>query len=137
MHDIYAYGLGLYTLIATILFVEFAADKLSQLRAANDAATLKRDLITGVVRLGKWLYLIVFGCVLLPLLAGMCLDLYVMLPCRRWFAPDAKVEMQILQNWAFGVIHLKIAGRFILYLDGRVAQHLRNVPTPFSMGTNG
>jgi len=127
MHDIYAYGLGLYTLIGTILFTEFAVEQLAQLRTANNNSTLKRALLVGTVRAAKWAYLIVFGCVLLPLLVGMCLDLYVMLPFRRWFSPESKVEMQILQNWAFGVIHLKIAGRIILYLDGQYAQHLRNV----------
>jgi len=127
MHDIYAFGLGLYTLIGTIFFTEFAAEKLTQLRTANNSSTLKRDLFIGTLRTAKWAYFIVFVCVLLPLLVGMCLDLYVMLPFRRWFAPESKVEMQILQNWAFGVIHLKIAGRIILYLDGQYAQHLRNV----------
>ena len=127
MHDIYAYGLGLYTFIGTILFTEFAVEQLAQLHTANNSSTLKRNLLIGTVRAAKWAYLIVFGCVLLPLLVGMCLDLYLMLPFRRWFSPESKVEMQILQNWAFGVIHLKIAGRIILYLDGQYAQHLRNV----------
>ena len=35
--------------------------------------------------------------------------------------------MAIMQDWAFGVIHLKIAGRIILYLNGRHAIALRHV----------
>jgi E3 ubiquitin-protein ligase MARCH6 len=131
MHDIYAYGLGLYTLIATILLTELAAEKTSLL-FRQERQNIKRGLWIGGIRLAKWTYLIVVAGIVLPLLCGACLDLYVMMPFKRLMSPESKVEMQVMQDWAFGVIHLKIAGRIILYLDGRHAQAMRNVcPHPY------
>ena len=129
MHDIYAYGLGLYTLIATVLLTEFTAEKTSLL-FRQERQNIKRGLWIGGIRLAKWTYLIVVAGIILPLLCGACLDLYVMMPFKRLMSPGSKVEMQVMQDWAFGVIHLKIAGRIILYLDGRHAQAMRNVPPP-------
>jgi E3 ubiquitin-protein ligase MARCH6 len=126
MHDIYAYGLGLYALIATILLTEFAAEKTSLL-FRQERHNIKRGLWIGGIRLAKWTYLLAVGGIILPLLCGACLDLYVMMPFKRLMSPGSKVEMQVMQDWAFGILHLKIAGRIILYLDGRHAQALRNV----------
>jgi E3 ubiquitin-protein ligase MARCH6 len=126
MHDIYAYGLGLYTFIATVLLTEFTTDKVTVLMR-NDRQVVKRILWVAGIRLAKWTYLILVAGIILPLLCGACLDLYVMMPFKRLVAPGTKVEMQIMQDWAFGVIHLKIAGRIIMYLDGHQAQQMRLV----------
>lgn len=130
MHDVYAYGVGLYTLIATVLLTEFAAEK-TQLLLGQARQNIRVGLLIAGVRLVKWTYLIVFGGILLPLLCGACLDLYIMMPFKRLVSPGSKVEMAVMQDWAFGVIHLKIAGRIILYLENRHAQAMRNV-TPQS-----
>ena len=127
MHDLYAYGVGLYTLIATVLFTEFTAEK-TQLILGQERQNLKRGLWIGGIRLVQWTYLIIIGGILLPLLCGVCLDLYIMMPFKRLVSPGSKVEMAVMQDWAFGVIHLKIAGRIILYMDNRYAQAMRNVP---------
>jgi E3 ubiquitin-protein ligase MARCH6 len=128
MHDIYAYGLGLYTLVATVLLTEFTAEKTTFL-FREGTRTIKRTLWLFAVRLAKWTYLVIFGGIILPLLCGACLDLYIMMPFKRLVSPGSKIEMQVMQDWAFGIIHLKIAGRIIMYLDGRHAQNMRNVPT--------
>jgi E3 ubiquitin-protein ligase DOA10 len=125
-HDVYAYGLGIYSLIATVLLTEFVAEKLTILRRSDQGA-VKNTLITAGRRLVKWLYLVLVAGVVLPLLVGACLDLYIMLPFKRLLLPDDKIEMQIMQDWALGIIHLKIVGRIILYLENRHAQVLRNV----------
>jgi hypothetical protein len=132
MHDIYAYGLGLYTLIATVLLTEFTAEK-TTLLVNQERKNIKRGLLIGGIRLAKWTYLLIFGGILLPLLCGVCLDLYVMMPFKRLVSPGSKVEIAVMQDWAFGVIHLKIAGRIILYLDGRLAHAMRNVPHPLPL----
>jgi hypothetical protein len=129
MHDIYAYGIGLYTLITTVLLTEFFADKVTIL-LRHERRYVKRVLWTAVIRLIKWTYLIITAGIILPLLCGACLDLYVMMPFKRLVAPGSKIEMQIMQDWAFGIIHLKIAGRIIMYIDGRQAQQMRLVATP-------
>jgi E3 ubiquitin-protein ligase MARCH6 len=129
MHDVYAYGLGLYSLIAIILVTEFIADK-TNLFLHQERDIFNRHLKVGAIRLAKWGYLLVVGGIILPLLCGACLDLYVMMPFKRLLSPGSKAEMQLLQDWAFGVIHLKIAGRIILYLDGRLAQNMRSVSFP-------
>jgi E3 ubiquitin-protein ligase MARCH6 len=129
MHDIYAYGLGLYTLIATVLLTEFTAEK-TTLLVNQERKNIKRGLLMGGIRLAKWTYLLIVGGILLPLLCGVCLDLYVMMPFKRLVSPGSKVEIAVMQDWAFGVIHLKIAGRIILYLDGRLAHSMRNVLSP-------
>src|SRR5579859_358109 len=126
MHDIYAYGLGLYTLVGTVLLTEFAADKATIL-FRQDPNTLKRTLWMSGVRLAKWTYLTITAGIILPLICGACLDLYVMMPFKRLLSPGSKPEMQVMQNWAFVIIHLKIAGRVIMYLDGPLAQQMRNV----------
>ena len=130
MHDLYAYGVGLYTLIATVLLTEFTAEK-TQLLTGPERQSIKRGLWIGAIRVVKWTYLLIVGGILLPLLCGACLDLYVMMPFKRLVSPGSKVEMAVIQDWAFGVIHLKIAGKIILYLDNRHAQAMRNV-TPQS-----
>lgn len=129
MHDLYAYGVGLYTLIATVLLTEFIAEK-TKLLLGEEQQNIKRGLLIGGIRFVKWTYLIIVGGILLPLLCGACLDLYIMMPFKRLVSPGSKVEMAVMQNWAFGVIHLKIAGRIILYLDNRHAQAMRNVTPP-------
>jgi E3 ubiquitin-protein ligase MARCH6 len=96
----------------------------------NDRQVVKRNLWVAGIRLAKWTYLILVAGIILPLLCGACLDLYVMMPFKRLVAPGTKVEMQIMQDWAFGVIHLKIAGRIIMYLDGHQAQQMRLVTPP-------
>jgi hypothetical protein len=126
MHDIYAYALGLYTLVATILLTEFTADKTSLL-LRQDPQTVKRALFQATMRLIKWTYLVLLAGILLPLLSGAVLDLYIMMPFKRLVSPSSKMEIQIMQDWAFGIIHLKIAGRIIMYIDGRHAQAMRNV----------
>lgn len=126
MHDVYAFGLGIYTLIATVLVTEFLAEKTTTLMR-SDERVVRSTLITAGRRLLKWAYLIVVAGIVLPLLVGACLDLYILLPFKRLLQPDWKIEMQIMQDWAFGIIHLKIVGRVILYLENRHAQVLRNV----------
>ena len=124
MHDIYAYGIGLYTLMGTILLTEFAFEKFTLLSRNED--NLKSSLWTGFVRLIKWTYLIGIAGILLPLVYGACLDLCMIIPFKRYIAPEASAEMQLLQVWTLGVIHLRI----ILFLDGELVQSLRNVPFP-------
>lgn len=126
MHDIYAFGIGLYTLVATILITEFVAEKTTQF-IGRGPQNLKQSLWVAGVRIAKWSYLVLIAGVALPLLCGACLDLYIMIPFKRFVSPDEKPELQIMQDWAFGVIHLKIAGRIILYLNNRYAQAMRNV----------
>jgi len=135
MHDIYAYGLGLYTLILTVLLTEFLADKLAHL--ILHPPQIRTTLRESAIRLVKWGYLILVAGVVLPLLCGACLDLYVMMPFKRLIGPvlegeavvgeAGKVEMAMMQDWAFGIIHLKIAGRVIMYLDGQYARFMRQV----------
>lgn len=127
MHDIYAFGIGLYTLIATVMITEFVAEKASIL-VHQDRAAFHSSLRTFIFRSVKWIYLGLFAGVVLPLIWGVCLDLYIMMPFRRLIiSPGTKHELQLMQDWAFGVIHMKIAGRIILYLDGRHARAMRNV----------
>ena len=126
MHDLYAYGLGLYTLIATVLVTECIAEK-ATLLAHQQQRNIKRALRICGIRFVKWAYLLIVGGILLPLLCGACLDLYIMMPFKRLMSPGSKVEMAVMQDWAFGVIHLKVVGRIILYLDNRYAQAMRNV----------
>lgn len=128
MHDIYAFGLGLYTLILTIVLTEFLADKLTLLM--HNPPQIRTTLKESSIRFLKWVYLIVVVGVVLPLLCGACLDLYVMMPFKRLISPETKVEMAVMQDWAFGIIHLKIAGRVIMYLDGRLALAMRQVNPP-------
>lgn len=130
MHDIYAYGIGLYTLIATVLLTEFAVEKTSLL-TRSETRSFKHALQIAGIRLAKWIYLIIVAGAVLPLLCGACLDLYLMIPFKRVVSPGTKIEMALLQDWAFGVIHLKIAGRIILYLENRHTQQLRNVLCPY------
>ena len=129
MHDIYAYGLGLYTLILTILLTEFLADKLTLLM--RNPPQIRTTIKETCIRLLKWGYLVVIVGLVLPLLCGACLDLYVMMPFKRLIGSEMeggqKVEMAVMQDWAFGIIHLKIAGRVVMYLDGRYAQFMRQV----------
>lgn len=125
MHDIYAFGLGLYTLILTILLTEFLTDKLTLLML--NPPQIRTTLKESSIRFLKWVYLVAVTGVALPLLCGACLDLYVMMPFKRLVSPEMKIEMAVMQDWAFGIIHLKIAGRVIMYLDGRLAQAMRQV----------
>lgn len=130
MHDLYAYGVGLYTLIATVLLTEFVAER-TQFLLGQARQNIKLGLLIAGIRLVKWTYLIIVGGILLPLLCGACLDLYIMMPFKRLVSPGSKAEMAVMQDWAFGVIHLKIAGRIILYMDNRHAHAMRNVtPNP-------
>ena len=129
MHDLYAYGVGLYTLIATVLLTEFVAER-TQFLLGQARQNIKLGLLIAGIRLVKWTYLIIVGGILLPLLCGACLDLYIMMPFKRLVSPGSKAEMAVMQDWAFGVIHLKIAGRIILYMDNRHAQAMRNVTPP-------
>jgi len=126
MHDIYAYGIGLYTLMGTILLTEFAFEKFTLLSRNED--NLKSSLWTGFVGLMKWTYLIGIAGILLPLVYGACLDLCMIIPFKRYIAPEASAEMQLLQVWTLGVIHLRI----ILFWDGELVQSLRNVPLSLS-----
>ena len=50
------YGLGLYTLIATVLLTEFAAEKTNFL-LNQERRNIKRGLWIGGIRLAKWTYL--------------------------------------------------------------------------------
>ncbi len=128
MHDIYAFGLGLYTLILTIVLTEFLADKLTVLM--RNPPQIRTSLKESSIRFLKWVYLIAVAGVVLPLLCGACIDLYVMMPFKKLVSPETKVEMAVMQDWAFGIIHLKIVGRVIMYLDGRLAQAMRMVISP-------
>jgi hypothetical protein len=126
MHDVYAYGMGLYTLIATVLITEFTAEK-SALLFRYDRPALRQALLTALIRLSKWLCLFIVGGILLPILCGTCLDLYIILPFKRLLQGDHKLEIAIGHDWAFGIMHLKIIGRILLYFDNQYAQRIRNV----------
>ena len=97
MHDVYAYGIGLYPLIATILIMEFLIEK-SRYFLDPQRGNIGRELRIGVTRLAKWTYLSLCVGILLPLLCGLCFDLYMVIPFKRLISPETKVETHSENN---------------------------------------
>ena len=116
------YCLGLNTLLATIALTEFTADKTAAL-LRQDPRSIRRALAVAALRVAKWGYLVLLGGIVLPLLCGATLDLYVMIPILG----AGKVEMHVVQDWAYGVI----AGRVMTYVDGHHVRQMRRVSSPF------
>ncbi|KAI1303396.1 hypothetical protein EDD11_005359 [Mortierella claussenii] len=102
VHDVYSFTLGVYV-IQGILSLQ--SSLLAFIRTSGGSAQL-RKILTLVKRVVKLIY---FGLALgfiMPLVIGLLMDLFVLLPIRRWIGD--KGELIPALSWAFGLIHMKI-----------------------------
>ena len=119
MHDGYSFLVGFYTLWGcwVVGHTVERMDKRRQRRSADDARGkwplyfLKRS----VLWLAKISYIVFFVGIVIPVLLGLVVELYIIMPIRLSLNPGLSPNVRVVDMWAHGIIYAKIvlhANRF-------------------------
>lgn len=109
VHDLYAFLLGLYVLLILIFAADFVVRKIAALHADRWNLTWARaytNLKHALYRIANTMYiLLIFGLVM-PLLAGLFVELYFILPTRKTTRQD--ISTNLLQVSLFMPLNIEI-----------------------------
>ncbi|CAG8587303.1 5734_t:CDS:2, partial [Scutellospora calospora] len=122
VHDLYTFTVGLYVMWSLGATLEWLIRKCQAIAEKQDRyadwADIKRKIGQGIIIFAKIAYLsITFG-IVIPFLLSLVIELYIILP---WKKPTTDVPIiSFLQDWALGVVYMKIAYRIIFMLPDNV-----------------
>lgn len=113
MHDGYSFLVGFYTLWGCwVVGHEIERmEKKRQRRSAEDTRGnwplyfLKRS----VLWLAKISYIVFFIGIVIPVLIGLEVELYVVMPIRLSLNPDIVPNVRVVDMWALGIVYAKMA----------------------------
>ncbi|CCG83901.1 protein of unknown function [Taphrina deformans PYCC 5710] len=123
-HDLIAYLYGVYAIGITIWFLR----KLSRATSfKNSVVNCYRDVVNnptqamskvsaGLVLTLKWSYLLGTMSVLIPVLLGLTLETYVIIPLGIWLNPAYVPTVHLVHDWIVGLVYVKIIGRTALMM---------------------
>ncbi|CAG8434077.1 5282_t:CDS:10 [Diversispora eburnea] len=118
VHDIYCFTIGIYimwTLGVSFDWMIRKAQLILEKRNNNiNWKVIRRKILNETIVVFKVTYLLVAFGVVIPFLLSLVVELYFLLP---WKKPVTDVPIiSYLQDWALGIIYLKIAYRVIFML---------------------
>lgn len=133
LHDGYSFLAGFYLLWGCYA-IGHIAERLDKrrLRLSHNGPRpefmvffVKRSLVWS----SKIAYMVVFLGVVIPVLLGLVVDLYIILPIRLTLDPAMVPKIRMVDMWSLGLIYGKIAIRLRrrIQLPGRVSQALQTV----------
>ncbi|KAI4178089.1 MAG: hypothetical protein LQ346_007569 [Caloplaca aetnensis] len=136
MNDVYAFSIGINVLGGLGFVFLNAKPMLSHVRGSlvlsrkSDAISVLRKAAHYALRLVRVLYTYTAFAFLLPSLAALVMELYLIVPLHTYFGKGIADHHTIffIQDWTLGVLCVKMAARFVLWDEhSRPAIALRNV----------
>ncbi|KAI5303027.1 hypothetical protein KEM56_000105, partial [Ascosphaera pollenicola] len=130
VNDIYAFSTGVY-ILGTILYIGYhcykAIDRQKR-RGRRSRQSLLQYLRGSVLRFLGSAYLALAFVIVLPTLFAMMMELYILVPLHTTLSPDQEHVIYSVQDWALGVLYLRMAICFISARShSRPAQALRAI----------
>ncbi|RIB06064.1 hypothetical protein C2G38_542961 [Gigaspora rosea] len=122
VHDLYTFTVGLYVMWSLGVTLEWLIRKCQVIAEKRDHyadwADIRRKIWQGIIIFAKIAYLFISFGIVIPFLLSLVIELYIILP---WKKPTTDVPMiSFLQDWALGVVYMKIAYRIIFMLPDNV-----------------
>ncbi|GAB5593245.1 hypothetical protein Unana1_08145 [Umbelopsis nana] len=109
VHDLYAFLLGLYVLLILIFAADFVVRKIAALHADRWNLTWARaytNLKHALYRIANTMYILLTFGLVMPLLAGLFVELYFILPTRKTTRQD--ISTNLLQDWSVGIVYMNL-----------------------------
>ncbi|KAI8584471.1 hypothetical protein K450DRAFT_216574 [Umbelopsis ramanniana AG] len=133
VHDIYSFVLGLYLMWISAVIIDWFTKK-QKAWADNDWAidwpSVKEKVVEYISVTSKVAYLVATLGLVIPLLFGLIMELYVLIPFRDLDNKPPNIDP--LQDWAFGIVLLNILhGTINILPENHLQQMLARV---FSAG---
>ncbi|KZZ88109.1 RING finger membrane protein [Ascosphaera apis ARSEF 7405] len=130
VNDIYAFSTGVY-ILGTSIYVGYQCYKAIE-RQKRRGCRLRQSLLQylkgSVSRILGSVYLLSAFVVVLPSLFAMMMELYFLIPLHTTLAPEQEHVVYSVQDWALGVLYLRMAICIILSRSrSRPAQALRAI----------
>ncbi|CAG8627006.1 5045_t:CDS:10 [Rhizophagus irregularis] len=122
VHDLYTFTVGLYVLWAHYVAIEWITNKIQAIAERQDRnidwAMVRQKMLQGIIVVAKILYLVIFFGMVIPFLLSLVIELYIILP---WKKPTTDIPViSFLQDWALGIVYMKIAYRIVFMLPDNV-----------------
>ncbi|GET00217.1 RING finger membrane protein [Rhizophagus clarus] len=122
VHDLYTFTVGLYVLWAHYVAIEWITNKIQAIAERQDRnidwAMVRQKMLQGIIVVVKILYLVLFFGMVIPFLLSLVIELYVILP---WKKPTTDIPViSFLQDWALGIVYMKIAYRIVFMLPDNI-----------------
>ncbi|PKK66367.1 hypothetical protein RhiirC2_784876 [Rhizophagus irregularis] len=122
VHDLYTFTVGLYVLWAHYVAIEWITNKIQAIAERQDRnidwAMVRQKMLQGIIVVAKILYLVLFFGMVIPFLLSLVIELYIILP---WKKPTTDIPViSFLQDWALGIVYMKIAYRIVFMLPDNV-----------------
>ncbi|KAL8928788.1 MAG: hypothetical protein Q9208_001566 [Pyrenodesmia sp. 3 TL-2023] len=136
MNDVYAFSIGINILGGAGFVIINAKHMLSYVRQnfffsrRSNAFNVLRKTAYCALRLIRVLYTYTAFAFLLPSLAALVMELYLIVPLHTYFGEGIadRHTIYLIQDWTLGVLCVKMVGRFVLWDElSRPAIALRNV----------
>ncbi|KAL1918314.1 uncharacterized protein VTP21DRAFT_2974 [Calcarisporiella thermophila] len=111
VHDIYAFSVGAYLVWGVGLVIDWVVRGLLALKAEDwkvDLKAVAQRVGSATLLVLKLLYVSVALGVVIPFLFALAIELYILLPARYSPKEDTRIEINFLQDWALGLIYIKI-----------------------------
>lgn len=116
-HDLHALGVGAYIVLGSYVF----GNRVHTFLSRFDTATALHVALPYVAVVAKSLVILFFWLGIIPLGAGLLVELMITIPLRVAFNESPYIYVH--QDWALGVLLLKVASRIVL--AGGVNVHWR------------
>lgn len=137
VHDGYSFIIGFY-LIWVCYLVARAVDRLDRRRrrrGGEDGSRAELGLLVakrGLLWLAKFVYMVFFLGIVVPVLLAIVIDLYIVLPIRFSVDPGILPKIRVVDQWALGLLYAKI-GIYVHRIQPphRVSRGLQQVCTIF------
>lgn len=120
MNDIYAFGIGSFTLGSLAIATLQSKRALNYIRSAlsNPSSTVLRAAcsitITYTIRALRVLYTYTAFAVFIPSMLALLLEFYVILPLHTYMGSGSGHIIHAIQDWTLGVLYSRIVLRIIL-----------------------
>ncbi|KAG9287347.1 hypothetical protein G9A89_023718 [Geosiphon pyriformis] len=118
VHDLYALTVGLYGMWSAGVGFEWILRKVQILKEQQlgnvNWPELRRKLTVGTIVFLKILYLFFAFGIVMPFLFSLVIELYFIFPWKKYNSD--KYQISLMQDWALGVVYMKIAYRIVFML---------------------
>ncbi|CAI2176943.1 11731_t:CDS:10, partial [Funneliformis geosporum] len=121
VHDLYAFTVGLYVLWALYISLEWVISKIQAIAGQDlniDWTMVRQKMWQGTIVIAKILYFILSFGIVIPFLLSLVTELYIILPWKK-LTTDIPI-ISFLQDWALGIVYMKIAYRIVFMLPDNV-----------------
>lgn len=125
MHDLFAFLYGVYALgflvvggSKAVTLVRAVTTQYTNLVHRPGQAT---PLLRSILGIGiRWLYLLTTLSVIIPVLLGLALETYVIVPLGLWLNTEYSPTVHLAHDWIVGLVYVKIIGRTALAMPNNV-----------------